>query len=302
MGKIKTVLGDIDTEHLGVTYMHEHLHADLSHFGGNNCNRRVTDSDSLITDLLLAKEKGLNSVVDVSPFGFKRDNEILKDISRKTGLNILISTGFYREGYFPDKIYSLSKNKIADILIENIERGFDEGVFPVIIGETGCGEHELTETEIKVLKASAIAHRQTNLPLSIHCTKGQNSIDILNVLASEKARPDRIIMGHMDNCKDITTLYYLAGKGVIFGFDSIGKSHYRSDRNRVSFLKKLIDKGCHDQIVFSMDISKKSYFKEFGGKGYSYLLGGFLNQLKKSIPLQIIEKILIDNPKNIFKT
>ena len=95
---------------------------------------------------------------------------------------------------------------------------------------------------------------------------------------------------------------YKLDKGVNIAFDTIGKNNYQPDENRVKWLRELCLSGYSNQIVMSVDITRKSHFKENGGIGYSYLIDTFVPMLLKSeIKDKHIENMLVNNIKRIYQ-
>ena len=82
---VRTVLGDIAPEELGVTYAHEHLVID----GGRPVELEpefdLGDVDAMATEVAEAAALGLRSVVDAMPCDAGRNAEKLADLSRQIG-------------------------------------------------------------------------------------------------------------------------------------------------------------------------------------------------------------------------
>ena len=125
MGKIMTVNGEINTNELGVTSMHEHLMCDTSSALGpvlalygtkipEEAKKLVTtnlaalrsgmsafskecitldDVEFTIGELNFFKMMGGNSIVDASPRGMPHTIKVLQEASEKSGVNIVGCTG-----------------------------------------------------------------------------------------------------------------------------------------------------------------------------------------------------------------
>lgn len=99
MKDIQTVTGALDPSLLGFTLMHEHLLI-------SSWNNRITDPEWLPYEKALdfiapviadAKAAGVDSIVDCSPFNLGRDVLLLRDVSERTGINIIATTGVYMD-------------------------------------------------------------------------------------------------------------------------------------------------------------------------------------------------------------
>lgn len=91
-------------------------------------------------------------------------------------------------------------------------------------------------------------------------------------------------------------------KGVNIAFDTIGKNNYQLDEDRAKWLKILCDLGYSNQIVLSMDITRKSHLKINNGLGYSYLIDKFIPMLCNiEINDEHIKNMLLNNIKRIYE-
>ena len=90
-------------------------------------------------------------------------------------------------------------------------------------------------------------------------------------------------------------------EGVYVEFDTVGKENYMSEQIRVKMSKKIEESGFENKVFLSMDITRRSHLKAFGGIGYSYLLDTFVPMMKKNnISERFIQKMLIDNPMKFY--
>ena len=141
MERLKTVCGEITREELGVTTTHEHVLLDLTAFYTerpvkgikspstqkvkiDNLGILSRDCYALKDNLLLDNEKlqakelkmfgdaGGKTVVDASRPGIGRNAKALKRISEKTGLNIVMGTGFYVGETHPKELASMTEREI----------------------------------------------------------------------------------------------------------------------------------------------------------------------------------------------
>ena len=167
---IRTVLGDISSEDLGFTLPHEHLLLDFSFMFKpsqdkeesnksyvevsedmqllawimydpfrNRDNLITIDEDIAISELNLYKRVGGISLVDTTSIGLGRDPLALARISRATGINVIMGSGYYVDVLHPSGMNSMTEDQITDEIIADIEVGVkDTGVRSGVIGEIGC--------------------------------------------------------------------------------------------------------------------------------------------------------------------
>ena len=196
-GTIQTVLGSINPENLGTTITHEHLLFDQSpflsipenslekdifhqpvdqknlglirhHYFSNIDNARLTDIDTAISEVMLYKQFGGDSIVDVTSVGLGRDPIGLVKISEVTGVNVIMGSSYYQKLVHPGDMDQKSEDEITQEIVKDINVGVDETqIKSGLIGEVGCG-WPISENELKVVRASAKAQAITGAPLLIH--------------------------------------------------------------------------------------------------------------------------------------
>lgn len=297
---IKTVLGEINSDDLGITLGHEHLAIDLSRVRGNSDSTYGYDN-LIIEEVNKSKDVGVNSIVEVTTIDMGRNVVDLKKISESCNINIIASTGFYLEEYHPKYISELSVESISDIFIKELTSGIDNtGIKAGLIGEIAFGNSP-RPGEIKVLKAACIAHKLTGAPISTHCNLGRLAEKQIEIFESYDVDPSKVIIGHIDLSNDVEYMSDILSKGYNIGFDTIGKVNYLSDELRIKNLIDLIDLGYNYQIILSQDVSKLAYLKDEGYYGFTTVLKHFIPKLKRNgISDKFINNLMIDNPSRIL--
>ncbi|WP_272818788.1 hypothetical protein [Prescottella equi] len=95
---VNTVRGPIDRSQLGQTLIHEHIvTADWSMrmaFGENYYEHDVI-VERAVAQFLRARESGVRTVVDGTPVNMGRDIGLIREVSERTGLEFVVSSGFY---------------------------------------------------------------------------------------------------------------------------------------------------------------------------------------------------------------
>lgn len=108
----------------------------------------------------------------------------------------------------------------------------------------------------------------------------------------------KVVIGHVDLSGNIDYILRLLYEGVYVEFDTIGKVNYLPDEKRVDMLVEISKRGLIDQVVMSVDITRKSHLKYKGGIGYNYLFETFIPKLREAgISENNIDKMLKENPK-----
>lgn len=286
----------------GYTYCHEHLHIDLSSKKGDiDC--KLDQYDFICTELKELKKLGVANIIEVTNLFMDRNPHFIEDLMGDTGINVLLSTGYYIEGFFPDFLKQMKITDIAKTMIEEIEIGIEGcSLKASVIGEIGSSVNQFTETEQKVFSAAAIAHLQTGAPISTHTSLSTMATQQVQLLKTYNIDLQKVSIGHCDLRDNLDDILWLLDQGCYVQFDTIGKNNYYPDYKRVKVINQLIDRGYEKQIMLSMDITRRSHLKANGGLGFAYLLEKFVpNLLQNGVTQTQVEQMLKHNPANFFK-
>ena len=290
----------------GYTLMHEHVTIDLSGVKGDE-DCRLDCLDETIEEFRRLYAFGVRNILDVTNLGMGRNVEYVRKVSEKTGIHILTATGFYKEPFFPDYVYTKSVQELAQIMEMELNAGLKEAtgcdIHAAVIGEFGTGKNRMTPTEKKVFDAAAIAAKKTGARVTTHTTLGTFGEEQADYLISHGVKPENIIIGHMDLSQNMDIIFSVLKKGVNIGFDTIGKTNYCPDAFRAEALRQIAKNEMLSQVVLSMDITRKSHLSYRGGIGYSYLFEKFIPLLlKEGFTQAQIDMLLKENPRRILLT
>ncbi|MDF2613463.1 MAG: phosphotriesterase-related protein [Clostridia bacterium] len=298
---IQTVNGKIDAKDLGITMCHEHFIIDLSKVRGED-DSTLQDTKLMLKEVEKLKALGCQAVVEVTANDMGRDVIKLREISKAAGLHIIASTGFYLAPYHPKWLQESTIEDLKALFKKEITEGIEgTGIKAGIIGEVATSKNKILQTEEKVLRAAARASKELDCAVSTHCDMGTMGNEQVELMLSEGAHPDKLILGHIDLVSDILYHKGILEKGVNLAFDTIGKTKYLTDEKRADHLFALLDAGYEDHLLLSQDVSRKSYLCSYGGKGYTAVLGYFIDLLKeRGISKPQLDKMLIHNPARIL--
>ena len=335
---IKSVNGVLIRDRLGITATHEHVLLDLTAFYqalpvpgiddpdtqkvemwnlgilSRDCyalkdNLLLADEDVAADELMFFKNAGGNTIVDASLPGIGRNPKALRRIAEKTGLNIIMGTGFYVGETHPKALDSMTDEAIGDLMVGELTEGVD-GICAGYIGEIGISEI-FDDKERRVLRAAAIAHKKTGAAINVHINPWTtNGIEAADILLSAGVAPDKICISHVDVENREDYIYALLQKGVYVEFDNFGKEYYirREVRNsgyglfvhdteRVTLLKKLIDDGFVNQLLLACDVCLKNLLHKYGGWGYDHVLSNIVPMMEdEGITQEQILTMLQKNP------
>lgn len=286
----------------GYTLMHEHIFIDLSGVKKlDDC--RLDCKDETIEEFKELYKNGVRNVTEVTNIGMGRDINYIREVSEKSGINVICATGFYKEPFYPEFVYEKNEKELSEIMKKEILEGMEEtDVKAGIIGEIGSSKDKITETELKVFKSAIIAHLETGIPVTTHTSLGTMGYEQVKLFKEYKVNLDKIVIGHVDLSGNTEYILRMLYDGVYVEFDTIGKNNYLLDDIRVEMLKEIEKRELIDRVFLSMDITRKSNMKYNGGIGYNYIFEVFLPKLKEAgIKESSIEKMLKTNPENFYK-
>jgi len=328
-GRIQTVRGLIEPGELGPTLMHEHVvtdytppaqrdqpeveitlenHFELSyHWVRHPGMRRLSDREVATREMQWMVQSGGCAVVDVSTRGMVLFPERLRDVSERSGAEIIMGCGRY---YDDDGFLTLAKEFITEI-----REGVDgTSVKAGIIGEIGCS-CPWTDAEKRSMRAAVIAQQETGAALTIHPGRGDSdaAFEIVAFIKEAGADLSRTIIDHIERrLADTDAVLRLADAGVVLEFDMFGQetSHFAAtgkpfdlsgDAARLTWMRALIEGGHADQIVISHDICQKPRLQSFGGHGYSHIYRNVIPMMhQRGYTEREIETILVDTPRRLL--
>lgn len=266
----------------GITYSHEHIALDLSAVKKTD-DTKLDCIEETIQEFHDLYAKGVRNVLEVSNRGMGRDIKAIQRVSQETGIQIICSTGYYKEPFFPPEVTELSEEELTRIMVEEIEVGIEGTKIKAgIIGEIGSSLNRFEETELKVFRAAGAAQKITHKPLITHTSLGTLALEQIAMFREMDIDLDKIIISHVDLSGDVGYIEEILKTGVNVAFDTIGKTNYQPDELRVDMLKTLCEGGYSHKILLSLDITRKSNMKHQGGIGYAYLVDTFLPRLREA--------------------
>jgi phosphotriesterase-related protein len=274
-------------------------------------NLLLMDEETQTEELRRFALAGGNTVVDATLPGIGRDPAALRRIAEKTGLNIIMGTGFYVGETHPDALAEMSDAQVAALMVRELEEGVDgTDIRAGYIGEIGISEI-FDDKERKILRAAAIAQQKTGVAINVHINPWTvNGLEAADILLDAGVPASRICISHIDVENREDYVRSLLEKGVFVEFDNFGKEYYirREVRNsgygcfvrdteRVTFLKKLIDMGYLDRILLACDVCLKNLLHKYGGWGYDHVLTNILPMMEdEGITPAQIQTLLVKNP------
>lgn len=341
---IETVRGPISSDELGVIAPHEHTFIDVtfeaqepdspkmrelfeSKVSINNIdvlrrnpflvkdNMVVDDTETAVYELGRFREAGGDTIVDLTNIGIKRNLKKIREVSERTGVNIIAGCGLYVGITIPEPFASMTADEVARHMISEIRFGEEEsGIKPGVIGEIGTSER-IDEIEERGLRSAAYANLETGLPIYIHTYPwSRASLDAIRILTSEGVDPSQICICHLDVSFDYDYLCRVFDTGAYAMFDNFGKEYYfakteaafsggpfETDVDRVRMIKKMLSDGHGNRLMLATDVCLKSLLHSFGGWSYDHIFTNISPMMEnEGISREDIDTILMKNPKEFI--
>jgi phosphotriesterase-related protein len=261
---VETVRGPIPGDRLGPTLMHEHvlvidIALEASFQTDYDEEQAVATAVRRLTEL---KAAGIDTIVDPTVLGIGRDVALIGRIAEQVELNVVVATGVFVTNELPQYFHYRHMTRPpeqGDVLVELFVRDVREGIKNtggVKAGVLKCAIDApgLTPDVERVLRATALAHRETGVPITTHTeAASRGGLVQQEVLASEGVDLGRVIIGHCGDTDDLDYLEELLRNGSVLGLDRFGADRYLPVDRRIDVVMALCERGWADRLLMSQD-------------------------------------------------
>lgn len=320
-GMVNTVLGPMPAEKLGTTLVHEHF---AFAYPGWFADATMYPEDwkaaykTGLEVIKAAKAAGIKTIVDATPNDTGGRNPALyKNLAKKTGMNIICSTGLYTDhegspAYWKTRV--IWGTDIAQLISEMFIREITVG-----IGKTGVkagvikvgSSPEMSKYEQAVHKAAVIAQKATGVPIITHTEGPKGGVEQAEFLIQEGADPKKVVIGHVSNSRDVEYHKAILAKGVYIAFDRIGLDIITPTDVIVKNIATLCKEGFANRILLSHDTVNywlgrpiavpDKYLKAFENWRIDHISKNVIPLLKaEGVTDEQIKTMMVENPKNVF--
>jgi phosphotriesterase-related protein len=296
-GKIITVNGDLDPAKMGFTLSHEHILVDFS--GAKNYDPNAWDrdevADAVIPYLREIRQFGCDTFVDCTPEFLGRDPVMLKNISIKTGLNIITNTGLYGASdnkYLPDYAFHEEASELAERWINEFRFGIGPtGIKPGFI-KIGVNNQQLSLIHQKLVTAAALTHLKTGLTIASHTGGSVPAFEEIQVLEENGVAPSAFIWVHSQMEEDQDKRIKAAKAGAWISLDNVTGENFK---DYVNWLVNFKAHGLLKKVLISHDAGWYSPGQKNGG-----VIRGFTDVFKFLIPAIKSEGFTEDELNQLF--
>ena len=299
---VQTVTGPVAASSLGLTLMHEHVVTDLRPLP----ERREEDYDRAdalavcLPHLQAIYRAGARTLVEPTPLHIGRDLEALRELSLRSGLRIVGSTGIYGaadQRFIPDYARLETAEQLAERYIAEIENGAGPSrVRPGLI-KTGVNRYTpLPEIESKLVRAAALAGAKSGLTVAAHTGPAAPALEELEIVREAGLPLERFIWVHAQAERDHALHHRVAREGAWVSLDGLGE---RSADWHLECLRSMAEADLLQKTLLSQDAGWYRPGPERGSayRGYTYLLDTFVPRLlREGFRQADIDQLLVTNP------
>ena len=317
---VNTVTGTISPDDIGVALMHEHICYGYPGWYANTI--QVETKEEILDNALKAmadiKECGVKTYVDATPNDSGRKPLLYREISEKSGINIICSTGLYTDAqgasYFKfwgglrDLVEMLENLYTTEIEVGIGDTGVKAGVIKV-----ASGQGVITDYEKSVITAAGKSQKKTGVPVITHTEAGTMGVEQAEMMIKAGANPKQLSIGHAGGSADLKYHQKILEQGVFLSFDRLGLNadlwSAGPDKFRIASIVGLIQMGYADQLILSHDVvltflgGPLELDEETAGDWYpTHLFKNVIPILKKAgVTDEQIHTITVKNPKRLFE-
>jgi predicted metal-dependent phosphotriesterase family hydrolase len=303
--QIMTVLGPIAPEAIGNTLTHDHVLIDaFGLFGDSSYAWILDDEDVMARELDRFKSAGGSTIIDPTCMGLNRQPAGMRRLAQRTGLNLVMGTGWYRERCYPPYIREEMPDQLAERLVRDLVTGQDgTDVRAGFIGEIGTERHFITPAQERVFRAAGRAHQRTGCPVMTHTTHfGELAVEQLALLREEGVPSDRVVISHLGDRVGIHWWLPIAETGAYLNIDNLAfVGGYAPLEVRADNVAAFCAEGLVDQVMLSNDICLLDQLAQYGGPGYDNVITNFLPLLRsRGVTDEQIHTMTVVNPGRAF--
>ncbi|MCB1288903.1 MAG: phosphotriesterase-related protein [Mycobacterium sp.] len=317
--QVDTVRGPISATELGVTLMHEHVFVLSPEIIANypeGWGEEDVREQQAVDKLNALKAAGVDTIVDLTVIGLGRYIPRIQRVAERTDLQIVVATGVYTFNDVPMYFHFSGPGTGMDgpePMVEMFVRDITEGIagtgVKAAILKCATDEPGLTPGVERVLRAVAVAHRATGVPISTHThARTRRGLEQQRVFAEEGVDLGRVIIGHSGDTTDLDYLEELIAAGSYIGMDRFGLDNILGFEHRVDTVARMCERGHADKMVLAHDAScyidwlpEAALPIVLPNWHFQHIHDDVLPALReRGVTEEQITTMLVDNPRAIF--
>ncbi|MFE6823450.1 phosphotriesterase [Streptomyces sp. NPDC057690] len=297
MNAVRTVLGDLPAERLGVCDAHDHLFFGSPRLPGQELNSR----SAARAELAAFRAQGGDAVVQWTPYGLGRRAADLPALSREAGVRVVAATGLHQDVHYAEATLDGLRHRLAEVFVSELTEGIGTSGVRAGLVKVAGGFHALDAHTRWTMAAAAEAHHATDAPITVHLELGTGALDVVDLLCGELGvPPHRVILGHLNRAPDEVVHRQAAEAGCWLAFDGPSRAHHATDWRMPDAVRALADAGFGDRLLLGGDTTTAAARSVDGGPGMPYLLRRVRPRLALAVGEELVARILAVNPGRAF--
>ncbi|MEM1084997.1 MAG: hypothetical protein AAGI48_12870 [Verrucomicrobiota bacterium] len=306
---VETTLGPIPVSKLGLINSHEHIFVDHGHGAYKEPDFKMDSLEAALVDVGDWAKAGGGAMVDTMPPGAGRNPDKCIEVSKQTGVPIILPSGFHKNYYyFPDHWrYYYDEEEMYELILAEFTEGVDRRNYlgpNVMRSKVKAGTlkvagyyNRVEENMKKCIRVVGRVHQVTGAPIYVH-TEATPPFEMLDRLEDAGVPPTSILVCHMDRNPDFWLHQKIAERGVFMEYDTPSRFKYQPECHCIALIKGMIEAGYGDRLTLGGDLARRSYLIGYGGgPGYKYLLESWTpRMLDEGISQEDVDAIWHANP------
>lgn len=302
---VRTVLGDVAPDRLGVTYLHEHLIIDSPLVADRYPHIALPSVAEAVAEVTACADAGVGAMVDAMPCAAGRRVDKLAAVSRVTGVAVVAATGLHTARYYDGHPWTRAEpaEALADLFTADVTDGIDRYDYtgPVVrrtehragVVKVAAASERLSDPERRLFEAAAETQRRTGAPILTHCEDGRGGLEQVEALAGLGVPLDRVVLSHTDKQPDPGYHRELLAAGVNLEYDQALRDPAPTRR----LLDAMLGEGHGRRLLLGTDGARRSLWRTLGGApGLAWLATGFAAALDPATR----RMLLVDNPARVL--
>jgi 5-phospho-D-xylono-1,4-lactonase len=263
--RLHTVTGAIDRA--GVAIVDGHTHVWIDDVGAAAADAPILNqADAIERELHDLVNVGVHLLVDCQPGGCGRNGQKLLDLSQKTGIHIVASTGFHLRRYYPASapLFDLDATKAAQHFIRELTEGLAEA--PTVKAGTikAACESRFSESPRALFEGAVEAALATGCAIEVHTERGADAEAIVAFMLDRRLPPHKLILCHMDKRPDFALHRELTSAGILLEYDTFLRPKYQPEQHVWTLLPQMLEVGFEESLVLATDLADLRMWHHMG--------------------------------------
>ncbi|MFD0485548.1 phosphotriesterase [Kineococcus sp. GCM10028916] len=300
--RLHTTLGPLGAQDVGLILPHEHLFVDFRPADSPGFAQADPAEFASVVEPLLARAAaaGVTALVECTPPGLGRRVDLVLDVSRRTGVPVVVATGVYREPWVPEWVYDASDDELEAWMHRELTEGVDDsGVLAGFI-KISAAEDGIRAVEERVVRAAARAAARTGALVGSHTTNGVVVLGQIDLAVAEGLAPERFLSIHTQTITDPGVRQAIVDRGAWIEFDDVGQG---DDARTLGLVLDSLEAGQAGRVLLSHDAGWFDPALAGGGtpRPFTDLTGSFLPALRAAgVAAEVVDDLCVRNPFRAF--